>query len=275
MDFLALRDYSHDVKQVFSRDRWCLTGDAGAFIDPLYSPGSDFIAIANGFVCDLIDRDHRGEDISGLAEMHDQTFRALVRTYMVTFQRQYFLMGHAQVMPIKIIWDFVMYWGGVALIFFRNKFCDAAFMERALPLLRAFAVTNIGTQALFREWARKAPAAGPDPGTFVDYAEIGFLMELNRNLLIECDDDALIEKLLRNLELARQLQQEIAAEASLSAPDRSNDTAGVATTHLADVFAALRPTGPASGSPRQAAGDRPRTAPAPKAQPSEGGPLPS
>lgn len=249
MDFLALKDYSHDVKQAFSGDRWCLTGDAGAFIDPLYSPGSDFIAIANGFVCDLIERDRRGEDIRARAEMHDQTFRSLVRTYLVTFQRQYPLMGNARVMPVKIIWDFVMYWGGVAQLFFRNRFCDPAFMERVRPLLRDFAVTNIGTQALFRQWASAVPDAAPPKAVFVDYSEIGFLAHLNRDLLNECDDDdALIEKLVRNLEFARQLQREIAAEASLPAP-KPSDAPGAVTTHLEPVFAALRPASPAV-SPR-------------------------
>jgi len=34
-----------------------LTGEAGAFLDPFYSPGSDYIAMANTFITDLIVRD--------------------------------------------------------------------------------------------------------------------------------------------------------------------------------------------------------------------------
>jgi hypothetical protein len=250
MDFLALRDYSHDVRQLFSRDRWCLTGDAGAFIDPFYSPGSDFIAIANGFICDLVARDAGGEDVGAIAEIHDQTFRTLVRTYLVTFHRQYPLMGNARVMSIKIIWDFVMYWGGIAPLFFRDRLRDPIFMERARPALQGFAYTNIEMQAFFRKWAREDRAVAPGAGVFVDYAEIPFLAELNRNLLREFDDDSLFDQLARNLHLARELQREIWAEVSRITAATSKGEADVPTTHLKDVFAALAaPSGLARGHP--------------------------
>jgi hypothetical protein len=233
MDFLALKNYSHGAKQAFSADRWCLVGDAGIFIDPLYSPGSDFIGIANGFSCDLIARDLDGEDIKERAGTYDQAFRSLARTYLVTYHLQYALMGNGRVMTTKVVWDFVMYWGGIALIYFRQKFCDPAFLERVRPILQAFAYTNVRMQAFFREWA----AAEKDPsvaGRFVDYAEIEFLADMNRNLQHECDDDALIEQLNRNLEFARELKQEILAEAR-------SETDAAATSHLAEMFAALDP----------------------------------
>jgi hypothetical protein len=46
-DFLKVRHFSYGCKQEFSgSDRWCLVGEAGAFLDPFYSPGSDYIAIS-------------------------------------------------------------------------------------------------------------------------------------------------------------------------------------------------------------------------------------
>jgi hypothetical protein len=249
MDFVALRDYSHDVKQLFSGDRWCLTGDAGAFIDPFYSPGSDFIAIANGFICDLVARDACGEEVGAIAEIHDQTFRSLARTYLVTYHRQYPIMGNARVMSIKIVWDFVMYWGGIAPLFFRDRFQDPIFMERVRPVLLGFASMNIEMQAFFREWARKDRAAEPGAGAFVDYAEIRFLAELNRNLLREYDDDSLIDQLARNLHLAGELRREIWAETSRTTADTSKGAADVPTTHLTDVFAALVPARPRGALP--------------------------
>jgi flavin-dependent dehydrogenase len=64
LDFLKLENFSYSCKQFFSGDRWCLVGEAGAFNDPLYSPGSDFIAIGNTMTTDLILRDLAGEPIS-------------------------------------------------------------------------------------------------------------------------------------------------------------------------------------------------------------------
>lgn len=64
LDFLVIQDFSYGCERVFSPDRWCLTGEAGVFLDPLYSPGSDFIAISNTFITELIERDLSGERIS-------------------------------------------------------------------------------------------------------------------------------------------------------------------------------------------------------------------
>ena len=46
-----------------------LVGEAGAFADPFYSPGSDFIGYGNTFTTDLIARDLDGEDISERARV--------------------------------------------------------------------------------------------------------------------------------------------------------------------------------------------------------------
>jgi len=46
-DFIVLRRYSHHCGRMYSSARWALTGDAGAFLDPFYSPGTDFVALAN------------------------------------------------------------------------------------------------------------------------------------------------------------------------------------------------------------------------------------
>ena len=66
-DFLFLRDFSYGCKQVFSADRWALTGEAGLFLDPFYSPGSDFIAISNTYICDLIEKDRAGQPFAPYA----------------------------------------------------------------------------------------------------------------------------------------------------------------------------------------------------------------
>jgi hypothetical protein len=132
----------------------------------------------------------------------------------------------------KVIWDFVMYWGGIALLFFRNKFVDPSFMERAHPALQGFAQLNVGMQAFFREWSN-LEQGGAAVGSFVDYAEIEFLAEMNRNLQRDCDDDALLTQLDRNLSLARELGQEIRAEAGCAN--------AAATSHLNEVFHAMAP----------------------------------
>ena len=244
MDFRALKNYSHDVKKMFSGERWCLTGDAGMFADPLYSPGSDFIGMANGFACDLITRDLRGEPLGDLPETYDQVYRSLGRTFLVTYHRQYPLMAHPRIMTTKVLWDFVMYWGGVALLFCHDKLLDSNFMTRCRPLLQGFAAANVRTQAFFRSWGAVVGEDPPTPsGMFVDYAEISFLAELNRELLLEMSDDTVLQLLERNLSLAQNLQSEITAEVSRHNAKLPPAAVRATTNHLAGVFSQLYPDG--------------------------------
>ena len=242
MDFKALRDFSHNVKQMFSGDRWCLVGDAGLFVDPLYSPGNDFIAIANGYVTDLVARDLGGQDIGDLAGQYDRAYLSLARSYLVNFHRQYPVLGCARVMTTKIIWDFVMYWGGVAVLFFSDRFCDGPFMERMRPTMQEFASINVRVQALFRDWASASKGMDARPGSFVDYAELGFLADLNAELQHDdLDDDALHARIEGNLRLAQDLHLEIVAEAARSLPviaEKGWDAPR--TNHLDEMFATLR-----------------------------------
>ena len=67
-DFRFLQNFSHGCKQVFSDERWFLTGEAGVFLDPFYSPGSDLIAISNTFVTNIIEADYKGDKVQGIAE---------------------------------------------------------------------------------------------------------------------------------------------------------------------------------------------------------------
>jgi flavin-dependent dehydrogenase len=231
MDFRALRNFSHDAEQVYSSERWLLVGEAGFFVDPFYSPGSDFIGIANGFCSDLIARDLEGSAIDELATIYDQSFRSLARTYLLTYHRQYPVMGSGRVMSTKVIWDFTMYWGGIAPLFFQNKLVDPMFMDRVRPILQGFAQVNVRTQTFFREWSEAERSQAAASG-FLDYAEIEFLVAMNRDLLRDYDDDALLAKLGQNLALARELEGEIRAEAAGSGAAESS--------HLSGAFSAMR-----------------------------------
>src|SRR3546814_14439641 len=72
-DFRFLRHFSHGCRQVFG-NRWALTGEAGLFLDPFYSPGSDFIAIPNTYICDLLARDRAGRNWSSYADVYQQLY---------------------------------------------------------------------------------------------------------------------------------------------------------------------------------------------------------
>ena len=89
-DFLKVEDFSYGCKQCYSgADRWCLVGEAGAFLDPFYSPGSDFISLANTFATDLITRELAGEDVDDRAVAHDSFYLDAYRGSLTQYEDQY------------------------------------------------------------------------------------------------------------------------------------------------------------------------------------------
>ena len=88
-DFLALQHFAHACGRVFSPERWAMVGEAGVFTDPFYSPGSDFIAMGNDAVTDLVLRDVGGEDISARAEAFNTTYLRLFDAFIRLYDGQY------------------------------------------------------------------------------------------------------------------------------------------------------------------------------------------
>jgi flavin-dependent dehydrogenase len=152
-DFLKVKDFSYGCKQVYSgTDRWALVGEAGPFLDPFYSPGSDFIAMGNGFTTDLIVRDLAGEDVTERAKAHNDFFLRLYRESLVWYEGQYEFWGDPQTMIAKIACNNIIYWSTHALLFFHDKLTDPAFMASVMDDLGRFWALNRRLEAMFREW---------------------------------------------------------------------------------------------------------------------------
>ena len=152
VDFLALRHFAHGCERVYSPDRWLLTGEAGVFTDPFYSPGSDFIAIGNELITDLIVRDRRGEDVDQRIEQHNHNYLRLFEGFLRLYEGQYTLMGNAQVMTAKAAWDNACYWAIPALLYFQRRIADAPFMASLDLDLRRFFLLHARMQTFLRRW---------------------------------------------------------------------------------------------------------------------------
>lgn len=151
-DFLALKHYAHGCTRVYSKDRWVLTGEAGVFTDPFYSPGSDFIAMSNDCITDLIVRERRGEDVGDRTEAFNTNYLRLFDGFIRVYDGQYPLMGNAQVMTAKAAWDNGCYWAVPALVYFQRRLTDPAFMTSIEPLMRRFFVLHARMQTFLRAW---------------------------------------------------------------------------------------------------------------------------
>ncbi len=245
-DFLFLRHFSHGCRQVFSGDRWALTGEAGVFLDPFYSPGSDFIAIANTLICDLIVKDRTGQPFAPYAEIYQQLFFGFFENTMTLYRGQYPLFGDAQVMPVKVIWDYTYYWALLAPLVCGGKLTEVSLLGRLRPQFERGRALNLAMQALLRAWGEANRAAGlPDAetldGRLLDQFGIDWFHEMNRALHDTLDNPAFAQRIRDNVARMDWLAAEILQCARAAHPDI--DDCGLAAL-LADAPAATTSLAP-------------------------------
>ncbi len=199
-DFAALRDFSRNSKQVFSgRDRWGMTGDAGLFTDPFYSPGSDFIAIANGYNLDLITRDLNGEDVGERSDRANYFFKLFYDQFMRVYCDHYPTMGNPQVMAAKIAFDNAFYWGWAVLAFQNGRLCDVDFMDSFHDqVLRSVSLQG-RVEEFFREWhASERPSV--ELGQYIDQFDVKTLWAIYTTLIRPIDGEVLKRRMTENLD---------------------------------------------------------------------------
>ena len=222
-DFRVMRNYSFGCDMVFSGERrWCLTGESGVFLDPLYSPGLDLIAIGNTLTTDLIVRSLNGEDVTALAVAHDNLFRSVASIWLAIYEKQYQLMGNAKVMSSKVIWDTGFYWGVFGLLFFQNKFTKAASMASVVTNLGKLTVISNRMQAFFREW--KAIDDTPlNPG-FIDlYSPLDFMVALHAGMADQLTDAEFEKRFSDNTRLFTQLAGQLVSAVLSTYAERTDD----------------------------------------------------
>ncbi|HQV72946.1 MAG: tryptophan 7-halogenase [Dokdonella sp.] len=229
MDFRFLRSFSYGCKQVFSGDRWALTGEAGVFLDPFYSPGSDFIAISNTYVCELIALDLAGKPLGPYARMFEQLYFSFYRNTLSLYQNNYALFGDAEVMSIKVIWDYTYYWGVLCPLVFQNRLTDIALLGEVQNDFIEASRLNLDMQAFFRRWAQ-ARIADNRP-LMLDQQELGWFVAMNASLRDELSTAEVRERLHGNVGLLRDLSATIVARAHIACP--SLDAAGLPSTAAA------------------------------------------
>lgn len=219
-DFLAIKGLAHTTDQIYSKNRWALVGDAALFTDPLYSLGSDFIAIGNTLVTDMVRCDLTGGDIAERVDFYSWLYLDfLYDSGIRIFQDQYPLMGNAQVFVAKALWDIVWYWATIGPVFFHDKFADLEFIESIKEELVHFQVLQRKTQDFFRAWD-EATKDEMYADAHVDLTQIPFIyplvhMEMDGGF----DDDALRAKLRDNVSLLETVAAEMHRQAFGELPD--------------------------------------------------------
>jgi flavin-dependent dehydrogenase len=99
----------------FAGDGFVIVGDAGAFLDPFYSPGMDWISFTSVAAADLILAQQSGENIESRIAKHNRDFSTSYRRWFeAVYQDKYEYMGDYELMRLAFLLDLGFYYLGVA-----------------------------------------------------------------------------------------------------------------------------------------------------------------
>ena len=130
VDHGCYRNLAYRTQRYFSADRWGLTGEAGGFTDPLYSPGSDFIALENDFLTDLIRRDGAGDgEFAARADLYDRFMLFRQDATLALYRGQYALLGSYEACKLKWDNDVGSYYNLWVDAYMRDRHLDAGWLE--------------------------------------------------------------------------------------------------------------------------------------------------
>jgi flavin-dependent dehydrogenase len=207
-DFGFFKRFSYGCKRVFSgADRWALTGEAGLFLDPFYSPGSDFIAISNTYITELIEIDRAEGATAMMADIYEQIYFSLYENMLTLYTDQYKIFGDPEVLPVKVLWDYTYYWGIMCQLFFQNKLIDVSCMARMRDKLANIQEVNREMQLYLRAW--NLVSAKRNLPHMLDQASLPWFAQLNKELRDELTDAQFLERMDKQLLQLHELAAEI------------------------------------------------------------------
>lgn len=220
-DYKVLKHFSHGSKQVFSANRWACTGDAGLFLDPFYSPGSDFVAISNTYITELVHRQLDGHGIRIATKLFETVYQTLFSTGLSIYQGQYPLFGNPTVMPVKVLWDICYYWSLAGPLYFAGKLTSIPTLLAARRTLDRAVALNATMQAFFRSWDAVDP--GQIHSDFIDPSKIATAWDLITHLT-EQPPTGVTHLLRGNLTLLHEIAAEIVGIARTDHPQLTRPT---------------------------------------------------
>mgnify|MGYP001282823225 CR=1 FL=1 len=216
LDFRYYNDYSAMSKQLFNARGWAITGEAGAFIDPFYSPGTDMISISNTYITEMINSSLEGTLKGAHAKHYENSFKRLVESMWVTYRDQYPLFGRPDIMVPKIVWDYTVYWSSVARLFSSDTFAEPRRLPAVDQALLEITKMNKRMQDHFRQM--NTQAAEPFSRRFFDIPNERVtpkLLALQESLREQISACELPGKLLENIAYLRELEAIILSSENL------------------------------------------------------------
>jgi flavin-dependent dehydrogenase len=226
LDFLRVKDFSYSSERFFSKDRWTLVGEAGGFLDALYSPGSDFIALSNSFSAELIKADLDGEgDLGERVEFYNDFYMALFETTGHLYRDNYQLFSNPQVFAAKAVYDSSNYFTFVGSAFLHGKLTKREDIERLEPLAHPMLALLVRLQELFRDWHALEQTRWE--GISILSQQFAPYIEAQESMTLPMTDDEWIEKTKENIEYLKALAVWIFHRAARNLPEPPDPNAAI------------------------------------------------
>lgn len=137
IDIGSFSQIAYNTRRFFSEHRWGLVGEAATAADPLYSPGTDFIAIENDMICDLVARDLGGEDFAGICErthLYNEFMQFRQEATLNLYRGQYPTFGSFELTRMKWDLDIASYFNLWVTAYMQDQHLDAMWLKGQLRM---------------------------------------------------------------------------------------------------------------------------------------------
>lgn len=167
-----LKSYAHGCLQTIHKSKWAMAGEAGRFTDPLYSPGSDFIAVHNTLIIDAILSDSKA--LAGKCYLYETLMRSLYESLIPTYTESYDALGDQETFVLKYTWELSAYFAFFVFPMINDLATDRRFVVSYLSKFSRLGKSNQNLQRFisdYYQW-KKTAHPGSQEILFHDFARI-------------------------------------------------------------------------------------------------------
>jgi 2-polyprenyl-6-methoxyphenol hydroxylase-like FAD-dependent oxidoreductase len=202
----SFRDFSYDCAQTISEDRWAISGEAGRFTDPLYSPGSDLISLHNTLIAEAITAPPA--ELALRCRLYEQLMKAFYQATVPSYATSYDALGDQECFVMKYVWELTVYFGMYVFPFINDLFSDRRFIATYVRRFSRLGVINHSLQqfiSAYYQWKKKTHPATARKPVFFELSEFAPLRSAEKTFysLTTSLDDArqVLDAQLENLNL--------------------------------------------------------------------------
>ncbi len=205
IDFTCMRNYSHGCERTIHPQRWAMTGESGRFSDPLYSPGSDLIALHNTLICDAICTEN-DDELSTKTMLFEPMMNSLYQSFLPSFNEGYPALGDQECFCMKYGWELSIYFSFLVFPFINHQFTDTVFLAGFFRRFSSLGKINKAVHAYiaaYYQWKQKRYPP-PESAIHFDFMNFQPLQQAEscfykvgltaREILQELDKQTLIQK---------------------------------------------------------------------------------